>query len=136
VYLFYIDESGNPDPGLSGVRADGTTFQKDHIYVLLAVSLFERRWYGFETTLNRLKLKLLQDVSRAVGQRLDLADAEVHSNPIRHPSARQRHRLLSFLTPRQLTGLTQLFYGQLEYNHMHLFAVVIDKRRLTDWMDQ
>ncbi len=136
MYLFYIDESGNRDPQVQGKRADGSTFNKDHIYVLLAVSLFEHRWYGFETTVNAAKLKLLQDVARATSQRFELSDAEVHSSTIRIKQLRERHKFLKFLTQSQLSGLAKLFYRQLDYNHMHLFAVVIDKRYLADYMDQ
>jgi hypothetical protein len=135
MYWFYIDESGSSDPTVHGVRADGSEFAKDRIYVLLAVSLFEHRWYGFETTINRLKLDLLRDVHRATGQELDLADAELHSNVIRQPRARSRHRFFNFLTPEQTRSLSELFYRQLAYNHMHLFAVVIDKRKLADYFD-
>ena len=43
MYFFYIDESGNRDPSLG--TADRP---KDHIYVLLAVGLYERQWRPFE----------------------------------------------------------------------------------------
>lgn len=136
MYLFYSDESGSSDPAVAGVRADGSTFRKDHIHVLLAVSLFERRWNGFERTINTLKLQLLRGVSRATRRRLELTDAEVHSNVIRRAGLRGRHPLFGFLTSEQLSALTTLFYQQLEYHHMHLFAVVIDKRKLASYMDQ
>jgi len=135
MYWFYIDESGSSDPCVRGLRADGSDFAKDHVYVLLAVSLFEHRWYRFETTVNRPKLRLLRDVHRVTGQDLDLTDAELHSNVIRQPRVRRPHRFFNFLTPEQMQSLIELFYCQLEHNHMHSFAVVIDKRELADYFD-
>ena len=48
MYFFYIDESGTKDPEVLGTRSDGSTFVKDHLYVLTAVSLFEFKWRDFE----------------------------------------------------------------------------------------
>jgi hypothetical protein len=135
VYWFYIDESGSSDPAVRGIRADGSEFEKDHIYVLLAASLFERRWHGFERAITRAKLSLLHDVHKATGQKLELTDAELHSNVLRQPRARSKHPFFNFLSPEQLLSLTDLFYRQLEVNHMSLFAVVIDKRRLAQYFD-
>jgi len=43
MYFFNFDESGSRDPSV------GTPDKpKDHLYVLLAVGLFERQWQPFE----------------------------------------------------------------------------------------
>lgn len=131
MYFFYTDESGNSDPRIQ--HPNGTML--DHIYVLLAVSLFEHRWHQFEGQINQTKLSLLEDVTSATGLRLDLANAEVHSNVIRIPNERQQNQFFKFLTRGQLTSLVDLFYNQLDRHHMHLFAVVIDKRKLAAYMD-
>ena len=65
MYFFYVDESGNLDPSVSGERTDGSKFPKDHIYVLAAVSLYEHRWHGFEKVLNRKKWELINVIRRA-----------------------------------------------------------------------
>ena len=42
MYFFYFDESGSRDP------STGTTEKpKDHLYVLLAVSMYEGQWRPF-----------------------------------------------------------------------------------------
>jgi len=133
--LFYIDESGNRDPRLKIRRADGTTIEGDRLYVLTAVSLFEHRWHGFEKTLNRHKNWLLGKLARENNLRLELPDAEVKSNWLRQPSALARRPFLANLTDVERTCLVDLFYQQLGYNHMNVFAVVADKRHLHDYMD-
>jgi hypothetical protein len=55
VYFFYVDESGNRDPQTIGHSADGTTKPKDWPYVLLAVGLFEKRWFRFDREIANLK---------------------------------------------------------------------------------
>ncbi len=39
MYFFYIDESGSRDPQVFKKKSDGTVANKDHIYVLTAISL-------------------------------------------------------------------------------------------------
>jgi len=137
MYFFYVDESGSLDPTTTGVRADGSTFTKDHLYVLTAVSLFERRWHGFEKTLNRKKQELC-DIHRRTNpteQRLDLADCEIKSTWIRIPKERARRPFLANLTDNELTKLVELYYRQLDHHHMNIFAVVVDKRHLRDYLD-
>lgn len=136
MYLFYIDESGNRDPQTEQRLPDGTTRPKDHIYVLTAVSLHEMRWYGFETTINGSKQRLIDDVHRVTGKHFDLADVEVHSSVVRRPKTRNNHPFFRFLTRRQLEGLTNLLYRQLDYHNMSLFAVVVDKRKLEPYMTE
>jgi len=137
MYFFYVDESGSLDPTVTGERADGTTFVKDHLYVLAAVSLYERRWHGFEKTLNRRKRELC-DIHRHTNPAtpmLELADCEIKSTWIRIPKERGQRAFLANLTDDALTELVELFYRQLDHHNMTIFAVVVDKRHLRDYMD-
>jgi hypothetical protein len=137
MYFFYADESGSLDPAATGQRADGSTFAKDHLYVLAAVSLYERRWHGFERTLNRKKRELC-DIHRHTNHtapRLELADCELKSTWIRIPKERAQRPFLANLTDGELTQLVELFYQQLEHHNMNVFAIVVDKRHLHDYMD-
>jgi len=136
MYFFYVDESGNLDPDVTGTRTDGSTFTKDHIYVLLAVSLYEHKWHGFEKTLNRKKWELI-DVIRRSGSahKLELADCEIKSTWIRIPRERAKRPFLASLTDSELNQLVNLYYQQLSRHYMRAFAVVVDKRHLFDYMD-
>lgn len=134
MYFFYVDESGSLDTAVTGNHADGSSFAKDHLYVLAAVSLYESRWHGFEKTLNRKKLELW-DVHRrtnSTAPQLDLADCEIKSTWIRIPKERAQRRFLAGLTDDELTNLVALYYQQLAYHNMNVFAVVVDKRHLRD----
>lgn len=137
MYFFYVDESGSLDSAAKGTRADGSTFSKDHLYVLTAISLFESRWHGFDKTLNRKKSELW-DIHRhtnPAAPRLDLADCEVKSTWTRIPKERAKRQFLAGITDDELTRLVDLFYRQLEHHYMKVFAVVVDKRHLRDYMD-
>ena len=137
MYFFYVDESGNLDPTVSGERADGSTFTKDHIYVLAAVSLYERRWHGFEKTLNRKKWELIDIIRRSkpAPLQLELADCEVKSTWIRIPKERSARPFLANLTDQELKHLADLYYRQLAHHYMRVFGVVVDKRHLHGYMD-
>lgn len=137
MYFFYVDESGSLDATATGRRADGSTYAKDHLYVLTAVSLFESRWHGFEKTLNRKKQELW-DIHRRTNPtapRLDLADCEIKSTWIRIPKERSQRPFLANLTDDELTKLVELYYQQLSHHNMNIFAIVVDKRHLHDYMD-
>lgn len=136
MYLFYVDESGNLDCELTKVRADGSVLDKDWLYVLTAVSLFEHKWHGFEKTLNRKKRTLMARVIQRGGPRLDLADCEIKSNWLRNPKETANHPLLSHLYPAEIQELVELFYTQLTFQPMQVFSVVVDKRKLQSHMDQ
>jgi hypothetical protein len=128
MYFFYVDESGTLDPDCSG--------GKEPLYVLTAISLFEHRWHGFEKTINRQKRELIKLINQRKGIRLDLADCEIKSNWVRIPKERERRPFLSNLTQPELTDLCGLYYRQLSFHHMWIFCVVVDKRRLLDFMDR
>ncbi|HEX7379594.1 MAG TPA: DUF3800 domain-containing protein [Pirellulales bacterium] len=123
MYFFYVDESGTLDAAAIGQRPDGSTFAKDHLYVLAAVSLFERRWHGFEQTLNRKKRELCEIHRRTnpTTPRLELADCEIKSTWTRIPKERAQRPFLANLTDGELTQLVELFYRQLEHHNMNIF---------------
>ena len=57
MYFFYFDESGSRDP------SPGTAEKpKDHLYVLLAVGMYEGQWQPFESAISGLKLVLADDL--------------------------------------------------------------------------
>lgn len=135
MYFLYVDESGSKDPAVTGLRADGSEFAKDPLYVLLGVSLFEMSWFKFEWILNAEKLRLIRRLRRDEQADLHLADAELKSEWLRIPRQREKHPLLSRLTEVEVASLADLFYSQLGYHRMTLFAVVIDKRYLHAYID-
>jgi hypothetical protein len=137
MYFFYVDESGNLDPTVSGERADGSGFVKDHVYVLAAVSLYEHRWHGFDKVLNRKKWELIDIIFRAklLPAKLELADCEVKSTWTRIPKERAKRPFLANLTDTDLKQLVDLYYHQLAHHHMRVFGVVVDKRHLHGYMD-
>ncbi|MHB8522739.1 MAG: DUF3800 domain-containing protein [Limisphaerales bacterium] len=131
MYFFYIDESGSTDPEVSGKHGDGTAFAKDHLYVLTAVSLFEFKWRNFERAIANLKLELSDNLYRLKGTRYDLAECEVKSTWLRLPKLRaERSPFLHALAAVDLGRLADAFYDQLAPMRMHLFSVVVDKRKL------
>jgi hypothetical protein len=136
MYFFYIDESGTKDPQVSGVKADGTPFTKDHLYVLTAVSLFEFKWRDFEREISNVKLELSDNLNRVQGLRFDLARCEVKSTWLRLPGLRAKESpFLNALSDDDRTKLAQTFYAQLRPQRMHIFSVVVDKRKLHGHVD-
>lgn len=136
MYFFYIDESGSLDPEVAGARSDGTKFNKDHLYVLTAVSLFEYKWRDFEREITNLKLELSDHLHRLRGPRYDLAKCEVKSTWLRLPKLRmKRSPFLHSLNAVDLGRLADAFYAQLDPMRMHLFSVVVDKRKLLGHVD-
>ena len=136
MYFFYVDESGNRDPQTIGHAADGTIKPKDWLYVLLAVGLFEKRWFRFDREIANLKLELADSLFPTSQTRLTLADCEVKSSTLRHPRERKQRspNFLSILPPKDLTRISTTFFEQVKRNNMPVFAVVIDKRKLMPHM--
>jgi len=134
MYFFYIDESGSRDPATNGKNPDGTTFDKDPIYVLLAVCLHESRWGALDQELSDAKLRLRSKLHQQ--KHIDLAtlaDCEVKSTSLRVPKKPGEKGYSPFvhnLDDADKTHLSQLFFSQIEKHHMRAFAVVIDKRQL------
>ena len=95
MYFFYFDESGNRDPDVGGHgRPD-----KDHLYVLSAVGMFENKWRVFDRAISNLKLELVDYLRRDNKGQFDLADCEVKSNWLRNPMEREQK------SPARLRGL-------------------------------
>lgn len=128
MYFVYVDESGS---------LDTKARPENYLYVLGAVTLYEHRWHGFEKTLNRKKWELINTIKRAKqgATSLELAHCEIKSTSIRIPKERKRHPFLDKLTDVEVDGLVELFYQQLKHHNMRVFAVVVDKRCLKDFMD-
>jgi hypothetical protein len=136
MFLFYVDESGNLDCEVKGTKKDGTPFDKDPIYVLTAVSLFDGRWRRFESALSGKKRELAKRIEARGGARFDLADCEVKSSWIRQPGLRQKQPFLAALYDPELQELVDVFYEQLAAHNMQVFSVIVDKRTLHGHMDQ
>ena len=75
VYFFYFDESGSRDPSVGTPNRP-----KDHLYVLLAVGMYERQWRPFDLEISRVKLELADYLARDGRGRYDLVDCEIKSN--------------------------------------------------------
>ncbi len=136
MYFFYIDESGTKDPEVSRRKADGTIVTKEHLYVLTAVSLFEYNWRKFEREITNLKMELSDHLYRLIGTRYDLADCEVKSTWLRLPELRSKESpFLNSLIDKDRTRLSEAFYAQLVPRRMHIFSVVVDKRKLHGHVD-
>jgi len=133
MFYFYVDESGNRGVPAAPEATQGPT--SDWLYVLVAVSLFEHRWHQFEKFLRRRKRDLGESLRTTRGLRLGLTDYEIKSAWVRIPSQRSRRPFLANLSDEQLTSLVDAYYAQLAYHNMHVFAVVVDKRHLRDFMD-
>ena len=137
MYFFYIDESGTKDPEVSRTKASGEVVRKEHLYVLTAVSIFEYRWKDFEREINNIKLELSDHLFRRTGTRYDLAKCEVKSVWLRLPELRAKESpFLNELIDKDRARLADAFYAQLVPMRMHLFSVVVDKRKLLGYVDQ
>ena len=134
MFLFYVDESGNRNPRTESIRADGTKLELDWIYVLSAACIFEKRWHGFNKTLDRYKAKLISKIWRNKKVKLELADCEIKSTRLRVSKTRATHPFLQHLADTDVTSLADIYYRQLEYHNMYVFAVIIDKRYLREYM--
>lgn len=136
MYFFYIDESGTRDPKTTKTKKDGTTTSLDHVYVLTAVSLFEYKWRNFESEITNLKLELIKKLNKSKGLKFTLADCEVKSTWLRIAKEREKNSLfLKELSSSELRQLSELYFAQLKSRHMHVFSVVIDKRKMYDYYD-
>lgn len=102
------------------------------------MSLYEGRWHRFDKAINSKKRELLDVLRRspAITPQLDLLDCEVKSTWLRIPKRRNAESpFLASLTDADRTDLAHLYYNQLKNHYMRLFAVVIDKRHLHDYID-
>lgn len=126
MYFFYFDESGSRDPDVGNAESP-----KDHIYVLLAVGMYERQWRPFEREVSGLKLSLANRLRQDGIGTFSLADCEVKSNWLRNPDGRGKASpFLNALTPDELQRLTDVYLEQVEKRKTAIIASVIDKRYL------
>ena len=128
MYFFYVDETGNLDPDVSG--------GKDYLFVLTAVGLFDQRWKKFYHYITRKKRAFIEDIYNRTGRRLDLSECEVKSNWIRIEKERESRFFLKSLTVDELSELSKSYFDQIDYHNMCLISIIIDKRELDDFMDQ
>lgn len=130
MYFFYFDESGSRDPSV-GTREN----PKDHIYVLCAVGMFESQWVKFDKAISSLKIALGRKCKQPQQKDFQLAECEVKSNWIRSPKARlENSPFLCALHDEDRERLVGCYYEQIKRCNLVLFASVIDKRYLWDYM--
>lgn len=126
MYFFYLDESGSRDPSIGTPENP-----KDHIYVLLAVGMYERQWRPFELEVSQLKLELADRLQQAGQGRFELAKCEVKSNWLRVSKGREKSSpFLHALGQDDIRRLTDTYFAQVAKRNVVLIASVIDKRYL------
>jgi len=136
MYFFYIDESGTRDPETETTKADGTVVPKDHLYVLTAVGLFERKWRRLEQMISNVKLDFIDRVKKRSGREFELADCEVKSTWLRLPKLRRSESpFLDALEPDELLRLSEVYFEALGELKAVVIAVVIDKRHIRSGFD-
>lgn len=128
MYFFYFDESGSRDPSIGTPE-----HPKDHLYVLLAVGMFEGQWPHFDRAITQLKLELIEKIRPTTSNRYELADCEVKSNWIRNPKERaEKSPFLHALDDADRERLVACYFNQLTACKAVVIAAVIDKRHLQD----
>ncbi len=128
MYFFYFDESGSRDPSVGTPEKP-----KNHLYVLLAVGMFERQWQPFDRDIAYLKLELADDLRRRRIGVFELADCEVKSNWLRNPGERaKKSPFLNGLYTIDRERLVKTYFSQLSARDAVVIAAVIDKRYLRD----
>lgn len=135
MYFFYFDESGSRDPKAERVLPTGQVEQKDHIYCLTAIGMWEGHWKRFDREVSRIKLDLLARLNRGRSIRLDLADCEIKSNWLRNAKERaEKSPFLEEIGAQERERLTACYFRQLAEQKMTVFSVVVDKRKLHGYM--
>lgn len=128
MYFFYFDESGSRDPSVGTPEKP-----KNHLYVLLAVGMYEGQWHHFERAIANTKLELADYLRRARKGEFDLASCEVKSNWIRNPKERaQKSPFLDALDDADRERLVATFFAQPKERNAVVMSAVIDKRHLQD----
>lgn len=139
MYFFYLKETGTSDPKIIANKKNASkgTNEKDHLYVLTAISLHEFHWKTFEIEVSKIKFQLLSQLFRERKLALKLTDCEVKSTWMRIPRERKRKsEFLSALSDEDLARLSEAYYNEFERDRMKVFSVVIDKRHLKGDMSQ
>ena len=128
MYFFYFDESGSRDPSVGTAEKP-----KDHLYVLLTVGMYERKWRSFDQAITKIKLDLIRRLRRDGLGRFDLADCEIKSNWVRNNFERNKSsEFLHSLGRDSIREITNTYYEQITRCNMVIIAIVIDKRYLHD----
>lgn len=129
MYFFYFDESGSRDPDCGGSGRP----EKDPLYVLFAIGMWEGHWRKFDRAISLLKLELADYLRRDGKGQFQLADCEVKSNWLRNAKERAlKSPFLNALDGTDRERLAATYFGQLAEIKAALFAVVVDKHRLHD----
>jgi hypothetical protein len=134
MYLFYVDESGSLDPDANSICANGR--RKEWLYVLTAFGLFEHNWRKFYHPIVQHKRELINTIQPRIGARLNLEECEVKSTWLRIPSRRAERPFLNSLSPEELTGLSEIYFSQLDALPSVIISVAVDKRHLASYMDR
>ncbi len=125
MYFFYLDESGSRDLNI------GTQNNPTHVYVLLAVGIYEGQWKEFERDVSTTKRRLAGRLRRDGAGIFDLAECEVKSSWLRNPDGRQNpSRFLAALQHSERQMLTEIYYQQVAKRNAVVLASVIDKRHM------
>ncbi len=131
MYFFYFDESGSRDPDVGG---NGLP-DKDLLYVLSAVGMYENKWRAFDRAISHVKLELADYLRRDGKGQFELADCEVKSNWIRNPSERAKNSpFLYSLDGADREVLVKTYFDQLPVINAIMFSFVVDKRYLYNHM--
>lgn len=126
MYFFYLDESGSRDPSVGTAERP-----KDHIYVLLAVGMYEGQWRPFEQDVSGLKLRLANRLRHEGKGPFEIADCEVKSSWLRLPKARRNQSpFLHALGTEDIQRITDTYFEQVGKRDAVIIATVIDKRQL------
>lgn len=136
MYMFYVDESGTLDPEVAKQKTDGSVIEKEWLYCLTAFGLFEHKWIHFYSPIIQRKRRLIDDIFKKYSIRLELSECEVKSTWIRIPKERAKHPFLSRLSDDERDSLIETYYLTLDQLPVRMFAVIIDKRHLTSYMDR
>ena len=129
MYFFYFDESGSRDPSIGTQEKP-----KDHLYVLLAVGMFEGQWRRFETEISGLKLALASHLHQGGEGRFELADCEIKSNWVRNVKEREKKSpFLSVLAEDDIKQPVDTYFQQIAERRVVIMATVIDKRYLYEY---
>ncbi len=130
MYFFYFDESGSRDPSIGTPEKP-----KNHLYVLLAVGMYEGQWHHFERTVSNTKLELADYLCQERKGKFDLAACEIKSNWIRNSKERkEKSPFLHALDSEDRERLVATFFEQIVERNTVIMAAVVDKRYLHDHM--
>ncbi len=130
MYFFYFDESGSRDPSVGTAEKP-----KDHLYVLLAVGIWEGQWRHFDHKIARIKLELADYLRGQEKGSFDLADCEIKSNWLRNPKERtKKSPYLHALDDSDRERLVAAYFDQLVPCRAVIMAAVIDKRHLRNYV--